>query len=283
MPTEASPSQFVCVCVSVSVSCVVSPFSNVVCFSVSSQCRACNNCMMTLCVAGSAEHHPEPTHLQSSPHRSIGMAHSSPVFGSESSAAAIDALLALLSVPPLPFPPFLMGPYGLTPPESSSSTPLGLAAPSANEEEPHAYESDDSLGQLRERQQAQALRLAACCRTRPLPGTPPPDDAASGGRGGDTWHGARTARSRRSPEYTIYTHTRLQVAERATRFERLRAFIEDGTGYDQFGVIVVPTTSPPARARGDLPIFTRTRAQTRRAAAHGSFPSCPSPKRQRRA
>ena len=186
----------------------------------------------------------------------------------------------------MPYPAWLMGPYGLampdttTPEGSSSSTPKQgvhnfnvaihneLASPTDDAADAVVYRP------LWQHQQAQSMRLATCCRTRPLPGTP--DSAPDATFAHAAWP---------DPECTIYTRTRLQVAaERGCRFDRLRSFFEDGTGYEQFGVIVVPTASPPARVREDLPIFTRTRARTRRAAVPRSFPTCPSPaKRQRRA
>ena len=67
--------------------------------------------------------------------------------------------------------------------------------------------------------------------------------------------------------------------------DRLHTLASEGIGtFDEWGVIVVPNTMPPDRVREfDFPsIFTRTRARTRRAAAHGSFPTCESPTKRHR-
>jgi hypothetical protein len=105
-----------------------------------------------------------------------------------------------------------------------------------------------------QRERAQAMLLATCCCTRPLPHTPDytPEDASDDSTFA---HGAWS-----EAEFTIYTRTRLRARERARRFEQLMAFSEDGTGFEQFGVIVVPNAYPQARVREPdflYSIFTR--------------------------
>ena len=132
-----------------------------------------------------------------------------------------------------------------------------------------------------------------CCRTTPLPRSPPtplprsPDytpEAASAAV--DTpEYPLRRAQPMPAPAYTIYTRTRGQEAEMTRRGDRLRAMLADGIGpFNTWNVIVVPNQGPPARVcEPQFSVFTRTRTRTKRAAEHGSFPMCPSPfsKRQR--
>ena len=209
---------------------------------------------------------------------------------------------AAASATAMPHPAWLMGPYGLTlsettTPEGSSSsmttTPqqgvhnLNVAVnhelASPTEEavvlDPLQEDAVVDIHRRWQRDQAQAMLLATCCCTRPLPHTPDytqedaSDDATFA-------HGAWS-----EPDCTIYTRTRLRARERARRFKQRMAFFEDGTGFEQFGVIVVPNAYPQARVRElDFPcsIFTRTRSRTQRAAVPRSFPSCPSPVRRQR-